>query len=88
MSIDGVLAPIDGSNSPTEVRDEAAAEGRLSKGPAGYREVGCATLSFCDAKGDVLGAVRMARAPEPKKATLKGQLAAELLAVEPGRANA
>ena len=47
ISLDGVLAPIDGANRPTEVRAEAAAEGRTSKGPAGYREASCATLSFC-----------------------------------------
>ncbi len=81
VSLDGVLAPIDGGNSPTQVRADAAAEGRTSKGPAGYREAGCATVAFCDAKGDLLGAIRMARAPEPKKATLKAMLAAEVSAV-------
>lgn len=81
VSLDGVLAPIDGGNRPTEVRDAAAREGRISKGPAGYREVGCATLTFCDGKGDMLGAVRMARAPEPNKRTLKDTLAADLCAV-------
>jgi hypothetical protein len=50
-------------------------------GPAGYREVGCATLTFCDAAGDTLGAIRMARTPEPNKRTLKASLAAELCAV-------
>lgn len=80
VSIDGVLAPIDGGQRPTEVRDAAAREGRTSQGPAGYREVGCATLTFCDAEGDMLGAVRMARAPEPNKRTLKASLAAELCA--------
>jgi hypothetical protein len=81
VSLDGVLAPIDGGNSPVDVRNAAANEGRTSKGPAGYREVGCATLSFCDAQGDLLGAVRMARTPERNKRTLKASLAAELLAV-------
>lgn len=81
VSLDGVLAPIDGGHSPTEVRSQAADEGRLSKGPAGYREAGCATVSFCDEKGDLLGAVRMARAPETKKTTLKQMLAAELAAI-------
>lgn len=87
VSLDGVLAPIDGANSPTEVRAQAAEEGRLSKGPAGYREASCATVSFCDAKGELLGAIRMARAPEAKKKTLKEMLSAELTAVlerEPG----
>jgi hypothetical protein len=45
------------------------AKGRISKGPAGYREVGCATLTFCDDNGDMLGAIRMAHAPEPNKRT-------------------
>jgi len=80
VSIDGVLAPMEGTR-PVEKRNQAAAEGRIIKGPVGYREVGCATLSFCDAKGDLLGAVRMARAPEPNKRTLKASLAAELCAV-------
>lgn len=81
VSIDGVLAPIDGGRRPAEVRDAAAREGWTSKGPAGYREVGCATLTFCDDNGDMLGAIRMARAPEPNKRTLKDTLAADLIAV-------
>ena len=81
ISLDGVLAPIDGGNRPTQVRADAAAEGRTSKGPAGYREAGCATVAFCDDKGELLGAIRMARAPELKKATLKKMLAAEVTAV-------
>ena len=79
VSLDGVLAPMEGTQ-PVEKRNEAAAEGRVIQGPVGYREVGCATLSFCDAKGDLLGAVRLARAPEPNKRTLKTMLAAELAA--------
>jgi len=81
ISLDGVLAPIDGANRPTEVRAEAAAEGRIRKGPAGYREASCATLSFCDEKGDLIGAIRLARAPETKKATLKKMLTDEVSAV-------
>lgn len=78
VSIDGVLAPIDGATSPTKVRNDAAAEGRLSKGPAGYREVGCATLAFCDPKGDLISAIRFGRGPEPKKVALKDTLAKDL----------
>jgi hypothetical protein len=78
VSIDGVLAPIDGGNSPTDVRRAAASEGRVSKGPAGYREVGCATLAFCDAKGDLISAIRFGRGPEPKKLTLKDTLRKDL----------
>ena len=38
-------------------------------------------MSFCDAKGDLLGAIRMAGAPETKKATLKKMLTAETSAI-------
>jgi hypothetical protein len=79
-SLDGVLAPMDGAD-PYAQRQAAEAGGYLAKGPAGYREVGCATLSFCDAAGDMIAAIRFARAPETKKATLKAQLVAELGAV-------
>jgi len=78
VSIDGVLAPIDGGASPTEVRADAAAKGRRSKGPAGYREMGCATLAFCDAQGDLISAIRFGRAPEPKKLVLKDMLRKDL----------
>jgi hypothetical protein len=79
VSLDGVMAPME-DTAVTERRTDAAAEGRVTKGPLGYREVGCATVSFCDDKGDLLGAIRMARAPEPKKATLKQMLAKEVAA--------
>ena len=56
------------------------AEGKHKNGPAGYQEVGCATLSFYDAAGERLSTVRMARMPEAHKATVKTMLAAELTA--------
>lgn len=80
VSIDGVFAPFE-QQEATRAREEAAAEGRLTKGPIGYRDVGCATVSFCDEKGELLGAVRMSRAPEHKKASLKKQLTAEVAAI-------
>jgi hypothetical protein len=77
VSLDGVMAPmVDGEG--VEKREKLAEEGRLTRGSAGYREVGCGTLSFCDANGDVMNAIRFARAPEAHKATLKEMLAAEL----------
>lgn len=80
VSLDGVLAPMkDGER--TDKRADAAAAGKLTKGPAGYREVGCGTLSMYDAEGELLRVVRMARMPEAKKATLKAILEAELAAV-------
>lgn len=79
VSIDGVLAPVDDDGpSATAVRAQAADEGRVSKGPAGYREMGCATLAFCDAKGDLISAIRFGRAPESKKLTLKDTLRKDL----------
>jgi hypothetical protein len=61
-------------------RQKTASEGRLTRGPAGYREVGCGTLSFCDERGDLVSAVRMGRMPEPRKATLKRSLLADTTA--------
>jgi hypothetical protein len=80
VSIDGVYAPMEDFDV-TQRRAEAANEGRLTKGPLGYREVGCGTISFCDNDGELLGAIRLARAPESKKITLKKILAAEVLAI-------
>jgi hypothetical protein len=80
VSIDGVLAPMKDGNAKDK-RQAAAAEGRVPIGPIGYREVGCATLSFCDAKGNMLSAIRMARMPEAKKETVKSRLFVESRAV-------
>lgn len=74
VSLDGVLAPMkDGQRA--EKRARAAAEGKQTKGPAGYREIGCGTVSFFDAGGERLSTLRMARMPESKKASLKAMLA-------------
>lgn len=80
VSLDGVLAPMVDAGKQ-EKRAATAGKGRLTRGPAGYREVGCASLSFCDRKGETLSAIRMARAPEEKKESLKKQLHEELLVV-------
>jgi hypothetical protein len=77
VSLDGVLAPMNNGGA-VATRTRAAAEGRISKGPAGYREVGCATISFCDEDGEMISALRMARMPEPNKKTLKASLLAEV----------
>jgi len=80
VSIDGVLAPMEGTE-PTQKRQRASNQGKMCKGPVGYKEVGCATLSFCDEEGKMIAAIRMARAPEEKKRTLKASLAEELAAI-------
>ena len=80
VSLDGVMTPMkDGARSAKRAATLAA--GKHTQGPAGYQEVGCATLSFYDAEGERLSTLRMARMPETKKATLKTLLAAELAAV-------
>jgi len=80
VSLDGVMVPMkDGKRE--EKRAAARATGKNERGPAGYQEVGCATLSLYDAEGERLKTIRLARMPEPKKATLKESLAAELTAV-------
>jgi hypothetical protein len=80
VSLDGVLAPMEDGGRVAK-RQEAAEQGRLTKGPAGYREVGCGTLSFCNETGEMIAAIRIARSPEMKKKTLKEMLRAELDAV-------
>lgn len=86
ISIDGVLAPMKATD-PVGTRTRAASKGKLAKGPAGYREVGCGTLSFCDADGKMMSAIRIARMPEPHKATMKSSLLAELTGILKQRPN-
>ena len=53
VSLDGVMVPMkDGRRA--EKRERSRAAGRRAKGPAGYQEAGCATLSFYDAEGERL----------------------------------
>ncbi|MEZ4439259.1 MAG: hypothetical protein R3B72_09230 [Polyangiaceae bacterium] len=80
VALDGVLAPMKDGGA-AEKRAKTAARGKIAKGPAGYREVGCATLAFCDKDGECLSAIRMARMPEPHKTTVKRSILAELTTV-------
>ncbi len=80
VSLDGVLVPMK-DELRQEKRARAEAEGKAASGPAGYKEVGCATLSLYDAEGERLKTIRLGRMPEHKKATLKASLLAELDAV-------
>jgi len=80
VSLDGVMVPMrDGERQAK--RQCAAAEEQHLRGPCGYQEVGCGTLTLYDRDGERLRTARMARMPEPKKTTLKGTLAEELNAV-------
>ena len=79
VSLDGVMAPMrDGQRQAK--REEARAAGRATKGPAGYRAVGCGTLTFYNKAGKRLRTVRYARMPEARKQTLKEMLSAEVTA--------
>ena len=77
VSLDGVMVPMKDAQR-AQKRERSRAAGRRAKGPAGYQEAGCATLSFYDAQGERLDTVSLARMPEPKKAALKNSLSAEL----------
>ena len=78
VSLDGVMVPMkDGERQGK--RQQAQAQGKAPSGPAGYQEVGCGTISYYDRAGERLVTRRMARMPEPNKATLKRQLSAEVM---------
>ena len=77
VSLDGVMAPMkDGARQAK--RAATRAEGRPTKGPAGFREVGCGTVTYYDSEGKRLRTLRMGRMPEARKATLKQTLSAEV----------
>jgi hypothetical protein len=80
VSLDGVLVPMkDGAREQKRARTRAA--GHLAKGPAGYSEAGCGTLTLYDRDGEPLHTVRLGRMPESGKTTLKAQIASELDAI-------
>jgi len=80
VSLDGVLVPMKDGRSK-EKRARARAQGILAKGPAGYNEASCGTLTFHDGLGIPVGTRRLSRMPESGKTTLKASLALELLHV-------
>jgi hypothetical protein len=88
VSLDGVMVPDKEAQRQAKVEREKAKKKGLEKkptGPAGYREVGCGTISLY-APGDKdgpqrLDTIRYGRAPEKKKKTLTEQLNAELDAI-------
>ena len=80
VSLDGVLVPMKDGERQAK-RQRAAAEEQHLRGPFGYQEVGCGTVSFYDQSGERLRTTRIARMPEPKKATLKSMLTEELKTV-------
>ena len=78
VSLDGVMAPMKDGQRQAK-RTQARAQGKSPSGPAGYQEVGCATVSYYDRHGERLCTRRMARMPAPNKATLKEPLTAEVM---------
>ena len=77
VSLDGVKTPMrDGRRK--EKREAAREEGKQTKGPAGYRDVCCGTVSLYDREGERLFTWRMARMPEKDSVTLKQTLKEEV----------
>ena len=92
VSLDGVMVPDKEAQRQAKAEREEAKKKGLDKkptGPAGYREVGCGTVSLYapgEERPQRLDTIRYGRAPETKKKTLTEQLDAELdsiLAVRP-----
>ena len=80
LSLDGVMVPMkDGQRAAKRMCSRR--DGKQTRGPAGYREASCATLTFYDSEGERLETLRMARMPESKKVTLKSMLSAQVKAV-------
>lgn len=80
VSLDGVMVPMrDGKRQ--HKRAMARRAGKQTKGPAGYSEASCGSLSFYDISGRLISTLRIARMPESKKKTLKEMLLAEVLDV-------
>ena len=80
VSLDGVMVPDKEAQRQAKATREAAKQQGLAKqlrGPAGYREVGCGTVTLYDEEANRLDTVYYGRAPESKKKTLTAQLDAE-----------
>lgn len=85
VSLDGVMAPMRDGDRVAK-REASKQKGKMPSGPAGFQEVGCATLSFFDVDGERLSTLQMARMPESKKLTLKetmGRTLHHILALRP-----
>jgi hypothetical protein len=87
VSLDGVMVPDKKAQRQAKAEREEAKKKGLEKkptGPAGYREVGCGTVSLYapgEERPQRLDTIRYGRAPEKKKKTLTEQLDAELDAI-------
>lgn len=79
LSVDGVMVAM--KTAAAERQAKKGAAGKHASGPAGKREVGCASVSVYDAAGERLQTVRYGRMPEPLKVSLQAQVQAELASV-------
>ena len=78
VSLDGVMVPMK-TGQRQEKRAAARAAGKDTRGPAGFREAACGTLSFYDQEGDRVGdVVYLGRMPQKGKRVLKETLEDEL----------
>ena len=80
VSLDGVMVPDKDAQHAAKLEREKRKKDLSKKtgGPAGYREVGCGTVSLFDGDGNRLDTIRYGREPEYKKKTLTEQLDAEV----------
>jgi hypothetical protein len=83
VSLDGVMVPDKDAQAAAKAEREQKRKNldQATGGPAGYREVGCGTVSLFDAETERLLTIRYGRAPETKKKTLTEQLDAEVAAI-------
>ena len=83
VSLDGVMVPDKEAQRKAKAEREAKKKdlAKATGGPAGYREVGCGTVSLFDVDGERLETVRYGREPEYKKRTLTEQLDAEVSSI-------
>ncbi len=85
-SLDGVMIPVDDGDRAAR-KAAALAQNKSGSGPIGYKEAGCATLSFYDAAGDRLKTLYYGRMPEHLKTTLKDWLYDEVKHLRSQRPN-
>jgi hypothetical protein len=80
LSLDGIKLPMkDGQRE--EKRARAVEKGKKPRGPNGYREVGCGTVTAYDREGERLETSYYGRMPESMKPTLQEQLEAEVSSI-------
>ena len=79
VSLDGIMVPMKDGERQAK-RAHARARGKETRGPAGYKEASCGTITFYAEDGERLETRGFGRMPERGKATLKAMLAEELTA--------